>query len=274
MCHILLRWTPIWAYSDSKSHTCGVVSPVTHMHCFGFFLWRQQVTGRVETFLDTYVVKVIIIIIIITQCPTHMFDEELRKVFVVFETFLQLSYKETDRVHRETVLMVTCKQDNPLREPLLSFPPLDTNAGLTLYASRRSGGCSRRRFCLFLSCHQGRLSPRSSSWSPAGSQHSQLVALPTAPHLVLKISHEHTTGIFYTKLQQNSLETVVPKGTKHIHPHGCGFLLPCFYLSEVNPLQKKILRWRMTIQKVYKMRSDWRPQCVCRTSTTMPRSLT
>lgn len=34
--------------------------------------------------------------IIITQCPAHVFDEELGKAFVVFQTFLQLSYEETN----------------------------------------------------------------------------------------------------------------------------------------------------------------------------------
>lgn len=50
---------------------------------------------------------------------------------------------------------------------MLDIKLIKTSAELTLGASHRSGGCSQRQFCLFLSCRRGRLSPRSFSWSPA-----------------------------------------------------------------------------------------------------------
>lgn len=111
------------------------------------------------------------IIIIITQGPTHMFDEELGKVLMVFETFLQLSHEETVRFGREALEHTGST---------LRFQPSGTNAELTLCASRRSGGCSQRQFCLFLSCRPGRPFPRSSSWSPAGSQKCQQAARLTS----------------------------------------------------------------------------------------------
>lgn len=46
-------------------------------------------------------------------------------------------------------------------------PSFPADTWLTLCASHKSGGCSQTRFCLFLSCHLGRPSPRSSSWTPA-----------------------------------------------------------------------------------------------------------
>lgn len=93
------------------------------------------------------------------QWSAHVFDEELRKVFVVFKTFLQLSHEESDRASREASLVSTYKRHKLHPTP----PPIHTAAGLTLCASRRSGGCSQRRFCLFLSCRRGRPFPRSSS---------------------------------------------------------------------------------------------------------------
>lgn len=106
-----------------------------------------------------------------SQCSTHVFDEELRKVFMVVQTFLQLSYKKTDRQrwdvvssHIQTAQMSSVSQSIPDPTPRwVQLQSLDTSAELTLCASRISGGCSRRRFCLFLSCRQGRPCPRSSS---------------------------------------------------------------------------------------------------------------
>lgn len=87
---------------------------------------------------------------------THVFDEELRKVLVVIKTFLQLANEEPDKLGREALARGA------------PFALQEADHQPTLCASRRSGECSRRRSCLFLSCRRGRLFPRSSSWSPAG----------------------------------------------------------------------------------------------------------
>lgn len=156
MCHIPLRWTQTLAYSDNKPHTCEVSSPVTHTHIF----FSEQITGGSGFF---QVNRTCSLSSSTSQWSAHVFDEELRKVFVVFKTFLQLSHEESDGASREVSLVSIFKQHKLHPTP----PPTHTAARLTLCASRRSGGCSQRRFCLFLSCRRGRPFPRSSSWSPA-----------------------------------------------------------------------------------------------------------
>lgn len=112
MCHILLRWTLTWAYSDNTPHTCGVFSPVTH-------------TGTISRDNSSN----IIVITITTQGSTHVFDEELRKVFMVFQTFLQLSDKESGRLRRELWFVSLHRPPHSsLRQPvlnLLSVPVVD-----------------------------------------------------------------------------------------------------------------------------------------------------
>jgi len=86
---------------------------------------------------------------------------------VVFQTFLQLANEEPDRRQKRGVTQRS--EPTPLRG-LVDAPALR----LTLGASRRSGGCSRRRSCPSPSCRRGRPSPPPSSYSSAGSRMSML----------------------------------------------------------------------------------------------------
>lgn len=58
-----------------------------------------------------------------------MFDEELREVFVVLQTFLQLSYKEADGQKRRRSVSSECSEcslhPTPLTLDLLSVPVVD-----------------------------------------------------------------------------------------------------------------------------------------------------